>query len=501
MPSTWAEPSIDWSLTGRSAQRRASEVRAASLPADAVARTMHTMPRLTVSALALCGLLLATACASGPSASGTPTASGSPAGLSPAPDVSPSTGPEPSTSPIGSIPSVPTSSSDPTSPDPSDEGTSDPSIGPSDTPVTGFDPRRVELALEEVVTGLDSPVAVTHAGDGTGTLYIVERAGRIRVLEPDGSLAPDPLLDIRDRVDTQGERGLHYVAFHPEFESNGRFFVHWTDANDRSFIQEYTAEGQGAVPRDSGRDILRIDHPEWNHKGGWMGFGPDGMLYIAVGDGGGNTPGDPFGNGQKRSELMGNILRIDLDGEPPYGIPDDNPYADGGEGRQPEIWAYGLRNPWRASFDTETGALWIGDVGQDTSEEINVIPAGEGGLNFGWSDMEGTRCHLEPDCDPADYVLPVTTYGTRDEGCAITGGYVYRGTASPVLTGGYLFTDYCSGEIWGLDAASGLENGQTEYRRLLRTDHLGVSMGQDEAGELYLVDFAGGVYRLAATER
>lgn len=469
---------------------------------------MHSMPRLTLPALALCALFVVSACGGGPSATGTPMTSGSAVTAPPDPAGSPSGGADPSGSPIGSIPSVPPSTSDPASPTPSSEPTGDPTDDPStdptdpaDPPATGFDPQRVQLALEEIVTGLDSPVAVTHAGDGSGTLYIVERAGRIRVLAPDGALADEPLLDISDRVDTQGERGLHYVVFHPEFESNGRFFVHWTDGNNRSFIQEYTAQGQGTVPRDSGRDILRIDHPDWNHKGGWMDFGPDGMLYVAVGDGGGSTPGDPFGNGQKRTELMGNILRIDVDADQPYGIPDGNPYAGAGEGRRPEIWAYGLRNPWRASFDTETGALWIGDVGQDTSEEINVIPAEEGGLNFGWSDMEGTRCHNEPDCDPAEYILPVTTYGTRDEGCAITGGYVYRGAASPVLTGGYLFTDYCSGEIWGLDAATGLETGEAEYRRLLRTDHLGVSMGQDEAGELYLVDFAGGIYRISATER
>lgn len=459
------------------------------------------MSRLTNTTFALCVLLIA-ACGA-PSASGTPGVSGSPAASSPTSSSdaqATGSGPSasgPSASPVGSMPSVPPSSPGPESPATS----ADPSQVPSDSPATGFDPGRVELALKEIVTGLDSPVAVTDAGDGTGNLYVVERAGRILILQPDGTLSPDPLLDIRDRVDTQGERGLHYVAFHPQFATNGRFFVHWTDANNRSFIQEYTADGQGTVPRDSGRDILTIDHPDWNHKGGWLGFGPDGMLYIAVGDGGGNTPGDPFGNGQKRTELLGNILRIDVDGERPYAIPDDNPYAAAGGGRQPEIWAYGLRNPWRASFDRETGALWIGDVGQDTSEEIDVIPAGEGGLNFGWSDMEGTSCHNLPDCDPTGYVAPVTTYATRDEGCAITGGYVYRGTASPVLTGGYLFTDFCTGEIWGLDAATALETGRSEYSRLLRTDYLGVSMGQDEAGELYLVDFGGGIYRITATER
>jgi len=466
---------------------------------------MRTM-RFPLISFSLCAVLVVAAC--GPSASGTPIISGPPPAASQPPTasqppgVSPPASADPSASPGAPITTDPPPSSSPKSPAPSGDPTDPPTDGPSDPPATGFDPRRVELALEEVVTGLDSPVAVTHAGDGTGTLYVVERAGRIRVLGSDGTLAQEPLLDIRDRVDTQGERGLHYVVFHPDFATNGRFFVHWTDANDRSFIQEYTSEGQATVPRDSGRNILTIDHPNyWNHKGGWMGFGPDGMLYIAVGDGGGNSPGDPFGNGQRRTELLGNILRIDVDGDRPYAIPEDNPYAGSGQGRQPEIWAYGLRNPWRASFDAETGALWIGDVGQDTSEEINVIPAGEGGLNFGWSDMEGNECHLDPDCDVADYVLPVTTYGTRDEGCAITGGYVYRGAANPVLTGGYLFTDYCTGEIWGLDAATGLDTGQAEYSRLLRTDHLGVSLGEDEAGELYLVDFTGGIYRIKATER
>lgn len=460
------------------------------------------MSRPTLTTLVLCALLVAAACG-GPSATGTPPGSVSPdssPAASATTDALP-TSADPSASLGTPVRTDPPSSSDPESPAPSGDPTDEPTDGPTDPPATGFDPRRVQLALEEVVTGLDAPVAVTHAGDGTGTLYVVERAGRIRVLGSDGTLAGEPLLDIRDRVDTQGERGLHYVVFHPDFAANGRFFVHWTNGSNRSFIQEYTAQGEGAVPRDSARDILTIDHPDWNHKGGWMGFGPDGMLYIAVGDGGGSTPGDPFGNGQKRTDLMGNILRIDVDGEPPYAIPADNPYAGAGQGRQPEIWAHGLRNPWRASFDPETGALWIGDVGQDTSEEINVIPAGEGGLNFGWSDMEGTRCHNAPECDPTDYVLPVTTYTTRDEGCAITGGYVYRGTANPVLAGGYLFTDYCSGEIWGLDAATGLDTGQAEYSRLLRTDHLGVSMGEDEAGELYLVDFGGGIYRITATER
>ncbi len=397
----------------------------------------------------------------------------------------------------------------PASTDPGASLTPPSSGDPTDPPVTGFDPSRVKVTLEPLVTGLDAPVAVTHAGDGTGTLYIVERAGRILVLEPDGALRDEPLLDIRDRVDTQGERGLHYVVFHPGFESNGRFFIHGTDVRNQSFIDEYRTDGQGTVPRDSGRTVLRIDQPDWdNHKGGWMGFGPDGMLYIALGDGGGVTPGDPFGNGQDRSDLLGNILRIDVDvdveGGQGYAIPPDNPFAkrgSGGGGARREIWAYGLRNPWRASFDRQTGDLWIGDVGQDTTEEIDVIPSGQGGLNFGWSDMEGRRCHLDRDCDPSRYTAPIAVYGTRDEGCAVTGGYVYRGTASSLLSGGYVFSDYCSGTIWGFDAEAALDAGDARMKRLASTPYNIVSLGEDEAGELLAVDFGGGIYRIGAAEK
>lgn len=454
----------------------------------------------SILATGLCALLVV-AC-SAPSTTPSPAVPGSAA-----PSSAPSGGqrslePQPSATPAntGTGPSRPPGSSDPGA------SATPPSSGdPASPPVTGFDPSRIKLTLEPVVEGLDAPVAVTHAGDGTGTLYIVERAGRILVLEADGSLRDDPLLDIRDRVDTQGERGLHYVVFHPAFESNGRFFVHWTDARNRSFIDEYRADGEGTVPRDSGSTILRIDHPDWNHKGGWMGFGPDGSLYIAVGDGGGSAPGDPFGNGQDRSDLLGDILRIDVDvdvdGEQQYAIPPDNPFAQrgsgGGDARR-EIWAYGLRNPWRASFDRQTGDLWIGDVGQDTTEEIDVIPSGQGGLNFGWSDMEGRRCHLERDCDPSRYTPPIAVYGTRDEGCAVTGGYVYRGTASPLLTGGYVFSDYCSGTIWGFDAQTAVEAGDARMRRLASTPYNIVSLGEDEAGELLAVDFGGGIYRISA---
>jgi len=449
--------------------------------------------RMTVTATALCALLVATAC-SAPAT--TPPSS---AGASVATAVPTATdGVEPSNG--ASVPPPPTTGqpSAPVSPPPSESP--GPTSQPPPPPATGFDPGRVKVRLDPFVTGLEQPVAITHAGDGSGVLYVVERAGRVLVVEPTGTVRGQPLLDIRDRVDTQGERGLHYVVFHPGFETNGRFFVHWTDASSRSFIDEYRADaGSAMVARDSGRTILRIDHPDWNHKGGWMGFGPDGFMYIAVGDGGGSTPGDPFGNGQDRSDLLGNILRIDVDADRPYGIPSDNPFSGGNA--EPEIWAFGLRNPWRASFDRETGDLWIGDVGQDTSEEVDVIPAGQGGLNFGWSDMEGRNCHNDRDCDPSRYTAPILTYGTRDEGCAVTGGYVYRGASSPLLVGGYIFSDYCTGTMWGLDAEAAMAAGEAELARLGSTPYNVVSLGEDEAGELYAVDFGGGVYRLTGVER
>jgi glucose/arabinose dehydrogenase len=449
---------------------------------------------LAVACLVLAG------CAS-PSATGTPQppgSSGSP-GVTPT-DAAPTTGttaapgsPDPAgPSPASPAPSVPASGAPPASASPSS----------SQPPTTGFDPRRVRVELQPFLDGLDQPVAITHAGDGTGTLYVTERPGRVLRTSADGSLG-EILLDIRDLVDTQGERGLHWTAFHPAFEENGRFFVHYTDGNDRSWVVEYRAQGDGAVPPDSGRVLLRIQHPEWNHKGGWMDFGTDGMLYLAVGDGGGDSPGDPQRTGQDTRDLLASILRFDVDSGRPYGIPGDNPFAGDGRGAD-EVVAFGLRNPWRASFDRETGDLWIGDVGQDTSEEIDVIPADQvaAGLNFGWSDMEGTRCHHRDACEPGDYVAPVTTYGTDTaDGCAVSGGYVYRGSAQPLLAGAYLFSDFCSGHIWGFDAEAARDAGTAEHRRLSGSPYNIVGFGEDEAGELFAVDLGGRILRVTAAER
>jgi glucose/arabinose dehydrogenase len=246
--------------------------------------------------------------------------------------------------------------------------------------------------------------------------------------------------------------------------------------------------------------LLLEEQPFPNNNAGWIGFGPDGYLYIPLGDGGGVSPGDPLGIGQSRSSRLSKVLRIDVDvrGRSPYRIPRDNPYAKQRRGFPRETWAMGLRDPRRASFDRETGDLWIGDVGQDRYEEVDRIPAGESALNFGWSDMEGDACHNLPDCDPAKYALPVHTYDSVSPQCGIVGGYVYRGAAVPALQGVYVFTDFCSGFIWGLDAAAVARGEDPPAHLLLDAAQGFVSMGEDDAGELYVVSLDGSVFRIGA---
>ena len=426
---------------------------------------------------------------SGVQSPGATTAGGGPTGTPLAPSIGTPTSPPPSTPP-GSSPT----------PVPSAGATIEPTAAPG-----AFDPGGVRIILEPfVLGGLSQPVYVTNADDGSHLLYVVERSGVIRVLHANGTLRAEPLLDLRERVGSDGELGMYAVAFHPDYESNGRFFVHWAGPENDALVEEYVSErGGGTVSPDEGRVLLRIDHPGPNDKGGWLGFGPDGYLYIAVGDGGGAAPGDPFRNARDTSKLLGKILRIDVDGGDPYGIPPDNPFAASTGGERPEIWASGLRNPWRASFDRRTGDLWIGDVGQDREEEIDVIPRGQGGLDFGWSAMEGTLCHRQRACDPADYVGPVSAYANGPRGyCAVTGGYVYRGSAFPFLDGGYLYSDFCNSNIHGLDAVEALASGGTAGRgpRLATTGYTLVSFGEDEEGELFAVDLEGGIFQLIPVE-
>lgn len=366
-----------------------------------------------------------------------------------------------------------------------------------------FDPARVAVELEPFASGLDEPLFITHAGDGTGRLYVVEQAGRIRIVEGDGSVLPEPFLDLSGRITAGGERGLLGLAFHPEHTANGRFFVFFTDQDGANVVAEYGRRDETSADPATERIILSIPDFASNHNGGMLAFGPDGMLFIGTGDGGG--AGDPQRNGQATGALLGKILRIDVDGSgpngEPYAIPPDNPLAST-EGARPEIWAVGMRNPWRFSFDHRTGDLFIGDVGQGAFEEIDVMPAGVGGLNFGWSVMEGPSCFREDACDQAGLTPPVASYDREVGGCTVVGGYVYRGAAQPSLGGGYLFGDYCSGQIWALAAADALDDGAATFAEIGRLDGSISSFGEDGAGELYVSDLSGGqVLRVVGTKR
>jgi glucose/arabinose dehydrogenase len=371
-----------------------------------------------------------------------------------------------------------------------------PSVEPSPslTEAPPADPAAVELRLEPFASELRSPLFLTHAGDGSGRVYVVEQEGRVIVLDADGG-GRQTYLDIAERIDSGGERGLLGLAFHPDFASYGRLFVNYTDLSGDTVVSEFGGDAERADPA-SERVLLTIDQPFANHNGGDVAFGPDGYLYIATGDGG--SGGDPMGNGQSLDTLLGKMLRIDVDGSEPYEAPADNPFVGRGEA-QPEIWAYGLRNPWRFSFDRATSDMFIGDVGQGSWEEIDHEPAGEGGRNYGWNIMEGPECFRQASCDQQGLVLPVTAYG-RDEGTTVTGGYVYRGAAQPALAGIYFFADFGSGRIWGF-AAADAGSGSVEVTELLQTDLSIASFGEDEAGELYAVDLGGAVYRLMGAAR
>jgi glucose/arabinose dehydrogenase len=345
-----------------------------------------------------------------------------------------------------------------------------------------------EVQLRPVLTNLDQPLHVAHAGDRSGRLFVVEQAGVIRVMR-DGRLLPAPFLDIRRRVIAGGEMGLLSVAFHPRYAANGRFFVNYTSQEGglKTVIAEYrVSRANPDVADPTERVLLEIAQPFRNHNGGLNLFGPDGMLYIGMGDGG--SAGDPMNNGQRLDTLLGKLLRIDVDGETPYRSPPDNPFSGRADAR-PEIWAYGLRNPWRFSFDRVTGRLHLGDVGQNALEEVDLV---ERGGNYGWNTMEGSRCYRTSTCSTAGLRPPIAEYA-HAEGCSVTGGLVYRGSRIRGLVGRYLFGDYCSGRMWAL-AESGA--GRWIMSPLLQTS-LGISsFGEDQDGDAYVVDLRGGLYLL-----
>jgi glucose/arabinose dehydrogenase len=370
-------------------------------------------------------------------------------------------------------------------------------VGPAQG-AAAITPSRIHLGMVPLASGLSNPLLLTNAGDGSGRLFVVEQTGKIRIVK-NGVLLSAPFLDLSASVSNGGEQGLLGLAFHPSYKSNGKLYVSYTNLNGTSVIREYRVSANpDRVNGSSGRTLLRLRQPFANHNGGNIAFGPDGDLYIGFGDGG--SAGDPGKRAQNLGVLFGKLLRIDVNrrtGTLPYGIPSDNPFV--GRGGLDQIWAYGLRNPWRWSFDRATGNLWIGDVGQDAWEEVDRASSSGGrnagrGLNFGWRVMEASHCYSpSTGCARTGKTLPLTEYGHTNGRCSITGGYVYRGSAYPDLVGAYLFGDYCSGEIWYVDR--GARTG-TAPILALDTNALITSFGQDEAGELYLADGHGTVYRL-----
>jgi glucose/arabinose dehydrogenase len=349
-----------------------------------------------------------------------------------------------------------------------------------------------DVGLELVVDGLDFPVWLTSP-PGDSRLFVVEKGGRVLVVEND-ALLPEPFLDLRGQVSTGSEQGLLSLAFHPDYAANGRFFVNFTDpAGDTRIVEYHVSADRDLGDPGSARVVLAIDQPFSNHNGGLALFGPDGMLWIGTGDGG--SGGDPQGNGQNLGALLGKLLRIDVDGAEPYAVPADNPFA-GTAGARSEVWAYGLRNPWRFAFDRETGDLYIADVGQNRVEEVNAVQGAGRGRNYGWNVMEGTRC-FEPSngCDREGLTLPVAEYD-HDEGCSVTGGYVFRGSAIPDLSGTYLYSDYCSGFVRSFRLQGDAAADERRWSELEPADHAVTSFGEDADGELYLLTAGGGVYRI-----
>jgi len=360
---------------------------------------------------------------------------------------------------------------------------------PTTDPPPVITPPATSISLTQVAVGFNSPAVISNAGDGSGRLFVAEQGGAVRILR-NGVVAARPFLNISSIVKAGGEQGLLGLAFPPGFSTRQSFYVNYINRTGvgNSVIARYSVGGEpDLADRASRQELLTFTQPFANHNGGQLAFGPDSLLYIGSGDGG--SGGDPLGNAQNTASLLGKLLRLDvLSGAAPL-IPGGNPFGN-------EVWAYGLRNPWRFSFDRQTGDLYLADVGQGTREEINFQPAGSGtGANYGWNIMEGSLCFLNPGlCSSAGLTLPVAEYNHIAGDCSVTGGYVYRGS-NLSLRGIYLYGDFCSGRIWGLR-----HNGLAWENRLLLDSTLLIStFGEDESGELYVADYgAGAVYRITA---
>jgi len=367
----------------------------------------------------------------------------------------------------------------------------DPTVAVDAPPVAQAQLTATTVRLEQVGDRFRSPVFITSP-PGDSRLFVVEQAGRIRVLK-EGRVLDQPFLDISARVRSGGEQGLLSMAFHPDYGTNRWFYVNFTDRNGDTHVERFTASTNPDVA-DLGSMllVLKIDQPYSNHNGGLVMFGPDGMLYVGMGDGG--SGGDPQGNGQNPRALLGKMLRINVSRGGPYTIPVDNPFANEQRGA-PEVWATGMRNPWRFSFDRSANLLYIGDVGQNREEEINVAPANRAGINYGWNIMEGSSCFRSSRCDRDGLHAPAVSISQSDGACSVIGGYVYRGRRIPEITGHYFYSDYCAGWLRSFR----YQNGAAADRRTWKIQDIGnvVSFGEDSAGELYVVAENGRIYRFA----
>ena len=363
-----------------------------------------------------------------------------------------------------------------------------------DGPTTTLPPGTARVRLEQVVTGLNMPVLVTAAPGDTGRLFVVEKRGTVRIIKH-GVLLPTPFIDLSGRVTTGSEQGLLGMAFHP---TDGRVVLSFTVAGSTgggtSRIATFTT-GTNPDVLDPATEqvVIEVDQPYGNHNGGHVTFGPDGYLYAGYGDGG--SGGDPQGHGQNRDDLLGSLLRLDLDHGLPYTVPASNPFV-GQPNMRGELWNWGLRNPWRFSFDRATGDLYIADVGQNEWEEVDVQPAAStGGENYGWAIMEGDHCYKGITCNKTGLVMPVIEYGHGD-GCSITGGFVYRGEAIPDLQGTYFYGDYCSGWVRSFVYRNGSATDAMSWPALDTKQQI-TSFGEDARGELYVVLAGGTIYRIA----
>ena len=365
--------------------------------------------------------------------------------------------------------------------------------GDGATPTTPPAQSTDSVTLRPVAAGLDFPVYLT-APAGDPRLFIVEKTGRIRIVK-NGALTGTPFLDLSASVSGGSEQGLLGLAFDPQYATSGRFYVDYTDANGDTRIARFHVSADADVAETSSQEILlTIDQPYSNHNGGQLAFGPDGFLYVGMGDGG--SGGDPQGHGQNPNDLLGSLLRLDVSGATGYTVPPGNPYAGGG-GRG-EVFSIGLRNPWRFSFDRQGGDLYIADVGQNEREEVDVSTAASGGgrgLNYGWNRMEGTACY-NGGCDRSGLTLPVIDY-THADGCSVTGGYVYRGQAVPAIAGTYFYADFCNGWVRSFRYQNG-QGGSPREWPMLKPGGQVTSFGEDAAGELYILEAGGKVFQIVA---